>query len=248
MNTSTFSCHFPQAETKLLSFPRCPAYLILIAIKKDLPFLCVSSACHSGLNRKKKAEYFWWELNYHSETNSFCETFHVLRTFLRLGKQFSYCWLHYLRTNAGNSFCKTIVGGNKAAKWRVFVNWRDLNLAFLLTSRAGGGKVLNEAAWFASSVKSLAHQTFWWCGKDWQEPQESSGNAQSDFGEPCGNAAQGPRAGYEGNSTKLQLLPQNCSLGMAGITWDKQQHSCSYTSLRNSLSFCVLPPFHLIIT
>lgn len=155
-------------------------------------------------DKKKRAEFIRWELNHHSETNSFCETFYVLGKSLRLGKQFSYCWLHYLRKNAGNSFCKTVVGGETAEKWSVFVNWRDLNLDYLLTSRAGGGKLLNDTVWFASSVKSLPHQTFWWYGKDWQEPQEGSGNAQSDFCEPCGKAAAPGRAG----GTELQLFPQ----------------------------------------
>lgn len=38
MNTSTFSCYFPQAGKILLSFPRCPAYLILISIKRSFLF------------------------------------------------------------------------------------------------------------------------------------------------------------------------------------------------------------------
>lgn len=42
--------------------------------------------------------------------------------------------------------------GRRKAKWNVFVNWRDLNLAFLLPSRVRGGKPLNETVLFASRV------------------------------------------------------------------------------------------------
>lgn len=134
----------------------------------------------------------------------------------------------------------------------MFINWRDLNLAFLLTSLVGGGKLLNETVLFASSVKSLPHKTSWWYRKDHQEPQESSGNAQTDFFEPSGNAAPAApgSASLRGTAqSSLQLLPQQLQ------PWDCRDYlnpgknssiPVCYTSLRNSLSFCMLPPFNLL--
>lgn len=90
-----------------------------------------------------KADYARWKQNFNSEAKPFWEALYVWRKCLQHSKQSNY--LCYCSRKTAGEFLPVRLNGrhrNKSERWNVFGNLKDLNLAFLLTSCVGGGKLL----------------------------------------------------------------------------------------------------------